>query len=125
MVARFVIANLKMLVIILISTNDRRGPFVTALDKTWCPEHFVCANPNCSQPLFDCGFVEEADQLYCEKDYEKYLAPRCARCSGSIVGVSPTRADTFTLFIIQLVIYYLLVIYFIIILDFEHFKIFI
>ncbi|ESO03363.1 hypothetical protein HELRODRAFT_80575, partial [Helobdella robusta] len=63
-----------------------RGPFIAALDKTWCPDHFVCANPACAVPLINCGFVEEADQLYCENDFEKYLAPKCAKCSRAIVG---------------------------------------
>jgi len=67
-----------------------RGPFVSALDKTWCPDHFVCANPNCRVPLVNCGFVEEAGQLFCEKDYEQYFAPRCGKCGRAIIGVSWT-----------------------------------
>jgi hypothetical protein len=60
---------------------------VMAVDKTWCPEHFVCANPNCRRSLVDVGFVEEQGQLLCEKDYELYFAPHCARCDVPIVGV--------------------------------------
>lgn len=63
-----------------------RGPFISALDKTWCPDHFMCANPNCRQPLISCGFVEEQGQLYCERDYEQFLAPKCGKCGRSIVG---------------------------------------
>jgi hypothetical protein len=63
-----------------------RGPFVSALDKTWCPDHFVCANPNCRVPLVNCGFVEEAGQLFCERDYEQYFAPHCGKCGRSIIG---------------------------------------
>ena len=59
-----------------------------ALDKSWCPDHFKCANPQCGRPLIDVGFVEEDGKLYCEKDYEQYLAPRCGKCGGAIVGVS-------------------------------------
>jgi len=65
-----------------------RGPFISALDKTWCPDHFMCANPSCRTPLISIGFVEEEGQLYCEGDYEKYFAPRCGKCGRAIVGVS-------------------------------------
>ncbi|XP_071131214.1 PDZ and LIM domain protein 7-like isoform X24 [Mytilus edulis] len=63
-----------------------RGPFVVALGKTWCPDHFVCANPRCGTKLLDIGFVEEGGFLYCEKDYELYFAPKCAVCGSAIVG---------------------------------------
>jgi hypothetical protein len=63
-----------------------RGPFISALDKTWCPDHFICANPSCRAPLINLGFVEEEGQLFCEKDYEQYLAPKCGKCGRSIVG---------------------------------------
>ncbi|ELU02263.1 hypothetical protein CAPTEDRAFT_163591 [Capitella teleta] len=63
-----------------------RGPFVSALDKTWCPNHFVCANPQCRQPLIDVGFVEEAGQLFCENDYRMYFAPHCGKCGDAIIG---------------------------------------
>jgi len=62
-----------------------RGPFVSALEKTWCPNHFNCANPQCSKPLINCGFVEEEGQLLCENDYDQFLAPKCAKCSKSIM----------------------------------------
>ncbi len=65
-----------------------RGPFISALNKTWCPEHFLCSNPSCGVNLENIGFVEENGQLYCENDYEAYFAPKCAKCSVPIVGVS-------------------------------------
>nr|CAI5847512.1 unnamed protein product [Callosobruchus analis] len=61
-----------------------RGPFITALGKIWCPNHFICATPSCRRPLQDLGFVEEKGQLYCEYCFEKYLAPTCAKCSTKI-----------------------------------------
>lgn len=64
-----------------------RGPFVTAMGKSWCPDHFICANPRCGNKLVDIGFVEEGGFLYCEKDYELYFAPKCAKCDSAIVGV--------------------------------------
>lgn len=67
-----------------------RGPFITALGRIWCPDHFICVNGNCRRPLQDIGFVEEKGDLYCEYCFEKYLAPTCSKCAGKIkvrVGV--------------------------------------
>lgn len=61
---------------------------MTAVNKIWCQEHFVCSNPSCNQSLADSGFVEEDGQLFCKKDYEQYFAPRCNKCDQPIVGVS-------------------------------------
>lgn len=63
-----------------------RGPFITALGRIWCPDHFICATPSCRRPLQDLGFVEEQGQLYCEYCFEQYLAPPCAKCSAKIKG---------------------------------------
>ncbi|XP_065369796.1 PDZ and LIM domain protein Zasp isoform X4 [Calliphora vicina] len=63
-----------------------RGPFITALGKIWCPDHFHCVNGNCRRPLQDIGFVEEKGDLYCEYCFEKYLAPTCSKCAGKIKG---------------------------------------
>uniref|UniRef100_A0AAR5PL64 PDZ and LIM domain protein Zasp n=1 Tax=Dendroctonus ponderosae TaxID=77166 RepID=A0AAR5PL64_DENPD len=63
-----------------------RGPFITALGKIWCPQHFTCNTPSCKRPLQDLGFVEEQGQLYCEYCFEQYLAPPCSKCNGKIKG---------------------------------------
>ncbi|XP_037947907.1 PDZ and LIM domain protein Zasp isoform X7 [Teleopsis dalmanni] len=63
-----------------------RGPFITALGRIWCPEHFICVNANCRRPLQDIGFVEEKGDLYCEYCFEKYLAPTCSKCCTKIKG---------------------------------------
>lgn len=63
-----------------------RGPFVSAVGKIWCPEHFVCAQPNCGINLEKVGFVEESGKLYCEKDFERYFAPKCSKCTKPITG---------------------------------------
>ncbi|XP_064604904.1 PDZ and LIM domain protein 7-like isoform X2 [Liolophura sinensis] len=63
-----------------------RGPFVMAMGKTWCPDHFVCANPQCGVKLIDIGFVEEGGFLYCERDYAQHFAPHCKKCSAAIIG---------------------------------------
>ena len=36
-----------------------RGPFITALGRTWCPGHFTCAQASCGRSLQEVGFVEE------------------------------------------------------------------
>jgi len=58
-----------------------RGPFIVALGKSWCVDHFNCSNSQCRRSLQDVGFVEEQGQLYCEKCFEVYLAPPCAKCN--------------------------------------------
>ncbi|XP_065162912.1 PDZ and LIM domain protein Zasp-like isoform X5 [Atheta coriaria] len=63
-----------------------RGPFITALGKIWCPEHFTCATASCRRPLQDIGFVEDGGQLHCEYCFEQYLAPNCAKCGSKIKG---------------------------------------
>ncbi|XP_014239745.1 PDZ and LIM domain protein Zasp isoform X4 [Cimex lectularius] len=63
-----------------------RGPFITALGKIWCPDHFMCCNAKCKRPLQDIGFVEEPDGLYCEYCFEQYLAPTCDKCHTKIKG---------------------------------------
>ncbi|XP_044752670.1 PDZ and LIM domain protein Zasp isoform X6 [Coccinella septempunctata] len=63
-----------------------RGPFITALGKIWCPNHFICATPSCRRPLQDLGFVEEQGQLYCEYCFEQYLAPVCSKCGSKVKG---------------------------------------
>ncbi|XP_034950699.1 uncharacterized protein Zasp52 [Chelonus insularis] len=63
-----------------------RGPFITALGQIWCPEHFVCVNPQCRKSLHDIGFVEEKGQLYCEYCFERFIAPPCNKCNNKIKG---------------------------------------
>ncbi|KAK8376984.1 hypothetical protein O3P69_013576 [Scylla paramamosain] len=63
-----------------------RGPFVSALGKTWCPDHFVCSTGSCRKALIDMGFVEEQGALHCEDCYEKYLAPICGKCDKRVKG---------------------------------------
>ncbi|CAI2350904.1 unnamed protein product [Caenorhabditis sp. 36 PRJEB53466] len=63
-----------------------RGAFVLATGKSWCPEHFVCANSSCRRRLLECGFVEEDGQKFCESCFEQHIAPRCAKCSKPIIS---------------------------------------
>merc|ERR1719422_2363799 len=63
-----------------------RGPFITAVGKTWCPGCFCCSQADCQRNLQDIGFVEEQDHLYCEECYGKYLAPTCEKCKKKSLG---------------------------------------
>jgi hypothetical protein len=64
---------------------ENRGPYISAIGRCYCVDHFTCSN--CSVNLVECGFVEENGKLYCERDFEQFLAPHCAKCSESILKV--------------------------------------
>lgn len=62
-----------------------RGPYISAIGRCYCVNHFTCSK--CSTNLTDTGFVEENGKLYCEQDFEQFLAPHCAKCSQAILKV--------------------------------------
>ncbi|XP_045152643.1 paxillin [Echinops telfairi] len=64
------------------------GQVVTAMGKTWHPEHFVCTH--CQEEIGSRNFFERDGQPYCEKDYHNLFSPRCYYCNGPILDV--TRA---------------------------------
>nr|XP_042710641.1 LIM domain-binding protein 3 isoform X17 [Chrysemys picta bellii] len=61
-----------------------RGPFLVAMGRSWHPEEFNCAY--CKTSLADVCFVEEQNSVYCERCYEQFFAPTCARCHTKIMG---------------------------------------
>ncbi|XP_064165685.1 PDZ and LIM domain protein 5-like isoform X4 [Anguilla rostrata] len=61
-----------------------RGPFLVALGKSWHPEEFDCGH--CHTSLVELGFMEEGGCIYCERCYEEFFAPACARCQKKIMG---------------------------------------
>ncbi|XP_041424855.1 LIM domain-binding protein 3 isoform X8 [Xenopus laevis] len=61
-----------------------RGPFLVAMGRSWHPEEFNCAH--CKTSLADVSFVEEQKGVYCERCYEQFFAPTCARCNTKIMG---------------------------------------
>ncbi|XP_038639203.1 LIM domain-binding protein 3a [Scyliorhinus canicula] len=61
-----------------------RGPFLVALGRSWHPEEFNCTY--CKTSLVDTGFVEEQNNIYCERCYEQFFAPDCAKCNTKIMG---------------------------------------
>ncbi|XP_046510975.1 LIM domain-binding protein 3 isoform X4 [Equus quagga] len=61
-----------------------RGPFLVAMGRSWHPEEFTCAY--CKTSLADVCFVEEQNNVYCERCYEQFFAPICAKCNTKIMG---------------------------------------
>ncbi|XP_055986447.1 LIM domain-binding protein 3 isoform X1 [Sorex fumeus] len=64
--------------------NIIRGPFLVAMGRSWHPEEFNCAY--CKTSLADRCFVEEQNNVYCERCYEQFFAPICAKCNSKIMG---------------------------------------
>ncbi|XP_077751383.1 LIM domain-binding protein 3 isoform X2 [Canis aureus] len=64
--------------------NVIRGPFLVAMGRSWHPEEFNCAY--CKTSLADVCFVEEQSNVYCERCYEQFFAPICAKCNTKIMG---------------------------------------
>ncbi|XP_054546310.1 LIM domain-binding protein 3 isoform X2 [Talpa occidentalis] len=64
--------------------NIIRGPFLVAMGRSWHPEEFNCAY--CKTSLADMCFVEEQNNVYCERCYEQFFAPICAKCNTKIMG---------------------------------------
>uniref|UniRef100_A0A8C5L0G4 LIM domain binding 3 n=1 Tax=Jaculus jaculus TaxID=51337 RepID=A0A8C5L0G4_JACJA len=62
----------------------RYGPFLVAMGRSWHPEEFNCAY--CKTSLADTCFVEEQNNVYCERCYEQFFAPLCAKCNTKIMG---------------------------------------
>ncbi|XP_016963613.1 leupaxin isoform X4 [Drosophila biarmipes] len=67
------------------------GQVITALGKTWHPEHFTCNH--CSQELGTRNFFERDGFPYCEPDYHNLFSPRCAYCNGAILDKCVTALD--------------------------------
>uniref|UniRef100_A0A671RNQ6 Paxillin b n=1 Tax=Sinocyclocheilus anshuiensis TaxID=1608454 RepID=A0A671RNQ6_9TELE len=51
------------------------GQVVTAMGRTWHPEHFVCTH--CQEEIGSRNFFEREGQPYCERDYHHLFSPRC------------------------------------------------
>jgi len=58
------------------------GQCITALDKSYHPEHFVCAY--CSQPFPNGQFIIHENDPYCEEDYHELFSPRCKTCGDPV-----------------------------------------
>ncbi|XP_022195360.1 paxillin isoform X5 [Nilaparvata lugens] len=67
------------------------GQVITALGKTWHPEHFTCTH--CAQELGTRNFFERDGNPYCEPDYHNLFSPRCAYCNGPILDKCVTALE--------------------------------
>ncbi|XP_005987233.1 paxillin isoform X2 [Latimeria chalumnae] len=67
------------------------GQVVTAMGRTWHPEHFVCTH--CQEEIGSRNFFERDGQPYCEKDYHNLFSPRCYYCNGPILDRVVTALD--------------------------------
>ncbi|XP_049429655.1 mucin-4-like isoform X1 [Epinephelus fuscoguttatus] len=67
------------------------GQVVTAMGRTWHPEHFVCTH--CQEEIGSRNFFEREGQPYCEKDYHNLFSPRCHYCNGPILDRVVTALD--------------------------------
>ncbi|XP_035487020.1 paxillin-like isoform X2 [Scophthalmus maximus] len=67
------------------------GQVVTAMGRTWHPEHFVCTH--CQDEIGSKNFFERDGQPYCENDYHNLFSPRCHYCNGPILDKVVTALD--------------------------------
>ncbi|XP_037629107.1 nascent polypeptide-associated complex subunit alpha, muscle-specific form-like isoform X2 [Sebastes umbrosus] len=67
------------------------GQVVTAMGRTWHPEHFVCTH--CQEEIGSKNFFEREGQPYCENDYHNLFSPRCHYCNGPILDRVVTALD--------------------------------
>ncbi|XP_069038067.1 paxillin isoform X3 [Lepisosteus oculatus] len=67
------------------------GQVVTAMGRTWHPEHFVCTH--CQEEIGSRNFFERDGLPYCEKDYHSLFSPRCYYCNGPILDKVVTALD--------------------------------
>ncbi len=67
------------------------GRYITALDKKWHPEHFVCEI--CQLSLQGETFIEHEGHPHHQACYVEQFAPRCAGCEKPIEGHYITALD--------------------------------
>lgn len=58
---------------------------MTALGKTWHPEHFTCQHCNKQMSEDPEGYHEHHDKAYCRPCYIELFAPYCRGCNKPIV----------------------------------------
>ncbi|XP_042564048.1 proline-rich protein 36 [Clupea harengus] len=67
------------------------GQLVTAMGRTWHPEHFVCTH--CQEEIGSRNFFERDGLPYCERDYHHLFSPRCYYCNGPILDKVVTALE--------------------------------
>ncbi|CAF3882558.1 unnamed protein product [Rotaria magnacalcarata] len=67
------------------------GQIITVLDRSYHPEHLRCTA--CNTEIGRKDFYEKSGKPYCELDYRRLFAPKCARCDQPIVDVMITALN--------------------------------
>ncbi|KRY36134.1 Paxillin [Trichinella spiralis] len=57
---------------------------ITAMDRTWHPEHFFCAQ--CGKQFGEEGFHVNNGRPFCRQDYFAYFALRCQACQQPLMN---------------------------------------
>jgi len=61
-----------------------KGQYISALNKSWHPDHFVCTE--CAAPFEGNQFHKHDDKPYCEKHYNQLFSENCVKCGRPIEG---------------------------------------
>jgi len=61
-----------------------KGQYVSALGKSWHPEHFTCTD--CGKEFIGNQFHKHNDMPYCEKHYQEKYGEQCSKCHKKILG---------------------------------------
>lgn len=69
-----------------ILNKDRSFQIITALNKSWHPDHFVCLK--CDKPISGQTFNEKDGNPICSDCFLQYFSEICASCKKPIKGVS-------------------------------------
>ncbi|XP_042315031.1 leupaxin [Sceloporus undulatus] len=56
---------------------------LTAMDRTWHPEHFFCAH--CGNVFGNASFHEKDGKPYCQKDFLALFSPKCRGCDRPVM----------------------------------------
>ncbi|KAI8911732.1 paxillin [Gorgonomyces haynaldii] len=62
------------------------GSFLSALNKTWHNDCFVCSSPSCHKQLADTVFYELNNKPYCEYHFYEAEQNICNSCQKPIIG---------------------------------------
>lgn len=68
-----------------------RGQYITALEKTWHKEHFVCAH--CGKGFQGGSYYPEKGAAYCAACHKELFGLRCTSCKQLLVGKSYHEHD--------------------------------
>lgn len=61
-----------------------RGAYMSALDQSWCPDHFLCHQ--CDAGFPDGQYLKHENKPYCKACYGKVTDSNCAKCGELMDG---------------------------------------